>query len=187
MEASIHRRYRSIRCISSLKNPGHGGGFARHESLWSGASSARLKFEGVAQSVFSTEFSSRRVVCRSQNPFSGVRRPIHVRTRQRFPSFAFRKRSFWRMSGGKHVAPNDWQTQPLHLPVPPTRGASHPPSSCIRTSSHTRQPINYEHAIRRRVSKRRFAKRCCNISCNNERIVPFANSNFHSPQFLSFG
>lgn len=47
---------------------GGGGGFARRESVWSGASSARLKFEGVAQSVFSTEFSSRRVVCRSPKP-----------------------------------------------------------------------------------------------------------------------
>lgn len=109
MEASIHRRidrYDIYIYISIIKNPGHGGGFARRESVWSasGAPSAMLKFEGqtwVAQSVFSTEFSSRRVVRPSK-----IRVPTNTYSAYsfRFPSFGLASKTKlaneWRQTRG---------------------------------------------------------------------------------------
>lgn len=158
MEASIHRRYRSIWCISSVKNPGQEEEEeeALHESVWSGAFSARLKFEGVAQSVFSTEFSSRRVVCRSPKP-GEMFTDQYTHERDNVSLLSVLENEVF----GEWVAANTWRQMTgrrshsiflfrQHEGLPTLPAAAFEPRA---SSSHTRQPINYEHAIRRRVSK----------------------------------
>ena len=157
-------RYDIYIYISIIKNPGHGGGFARHESVWSasGASSAWLKFEGqtwrVAQSVFSTEFSSpvppesftNQYNAQLATPRSFLCNPVFLLSQ--VLAWKTKLANEWRQTrGAKWVAgtpssafkPTRRGTTGLGSPSRQLRSNRLSPRVC-----HTRQPINYEHAIR---------------------------------------
>lgn len=191
MEASIHRRYRSIWCISSVKNPGQ----EEEEEAFHAANQCGAAH--LARGSNSRGWRNRYFQRNSRPDVSFVvlqnlekRSPTNTRTNETtFPFFRFSKTKFlaneWRQTrGAKWLAdaatPSSCSAN--------TRGF--PPSQQLHSNLEPRVLILDNRLImntRLGVEFRnRFAKRCYNISCNNERIVPFANSNFHSPQFLSF-
>lgn len=114
MEASIHRRIDRYIYISIIKNPGHGGGFARHESLWSasGASSARLKFEGQIRGWRNRYFqrNSRLVVCPSKivSTDTSARAPRSLPVSNETTPFSFFRFSL-ENEVGERVAANTWR------------------------------------------------------------------------------
>ena len=135
-------RYDIYIYISIIKNPGHGGGFARHESVWSasGASSAWLKFESFTNQYNAQLATPRSFLC---NPVFLLSQVLAWKTKLA---------NEWRQTrGAKWVAgtpssafkPTRRGTTGLGSPSRQLRSNRLSPRVC-----HTRQPINYEHAIR---------------------------------------